>query len=178
MTMKLKDFASLKGEVLIQSINEFGEISTLVEDKNLIVSYGRNNICNGLVGNPSSYVYDVVFGNGGTIPGNVNVALSVLPGEVAVKSPISASNGKDYIFTKVAETSPSPRAIFSIVLPKLVPSTYSNQSYITSLNGQGISEIALMLNTSPTANAFAIKRFPSISKSDLVSIIITWTIYV
>ena len=119
MTMKLKDFARLKGEVLIQSINEFGEISTLVEDKNLIVSYGRNNICNGLVGNPSSYVYDVVFGNGGTIPGNVNVALSVSPGEVAVKSPISASNGKDYIFTKVAETSPSPRAIFSIILPKL-----------------------------------------------------------
>ena len=115
--MKLKDFARLKGEVLIQSINEFGEISTLVEDKNLIVSYGRNNICNGLVGNPSSYVYDVVFGNGGTIPGNVNVALSVSPGEVAVKSPISASNGKDYIFTKVAETSPSPRAIFSIILP-------------------------------------------------------------
>lgn len=166
--MKLKDLIHLKGEVLIQAIDTSGKISTLVEDKNLIVSNGRENICNFLTNkNTSSYIYDIFFGSGGTIPGNSNVALPVLPGDLNVISRIAASANIDYTFSALPETTPSPRAVFSIVLPT-TPS---------SLNGQAISEIALMLNTA-TPKAFAIKRFPSISKSDSVSIIITWIIYV
>ena len=58
--MKLKDLIHLKGEVLIQAIDTSGKISTLVEDKNLIVSNGRENICNFLTNkNTSSYIYDI-----------------------------------------------------------------------------------------------------------------------
>ncbi len=175
--MKINDLIKLKGEVLIQSIDSDGIIKTLVEDKNLIVSNGRNNICNFLVGLPSSYINDITFGNGGTITGNQNVAGPVLPTDTLLNSVIPATNGQDYTFTAIVEQSPSPRAVFSVVIPTLVPSTYSNQSYITSLNGQAISEMALMLNTVPPT-AFAIKRFPSISKSSIVSLVLTWTIYV
>ena len=178
--MKLKDLIHLKGEVLIQAVNEKGELSTLVEDKNLIVSGGRDNICNFLTNkNTSSYIYDVFFGSGGTIVGNSNVALPVLPTDIGVLAKITAAKDQDYTFTVQAEQTPSPRAVFSIVIPTFAPTSYliGHPSYTSSLNGQAISEIALMLNTSvPTA--FAIKRFPSISKSDLVSIIITWTIFV
>jgi hypothetical protein len=176
--MKLQDMIHLKGEVLIQAVDFNGNVSTLVEDKNLIVSAGRLNICSGLIGIQSAYISDVHFGNGGTIPGNSTVATSVSPDELDVASVIAAVNGADYTFTSVMETSPSPRAVFSIIIPTVVPPTYSDQSHITSLNGQAISELALMLNTNPQPTAFAIKRFPSISKSDTISLIINWIIYV
>ena len=175
--MRLKDLIHLKGEVLIQSVDANGIISTLVEDKNLIVSNGRNNICTGLVGTQNSYISDVVFGNGGTIVGNSNVPLPVASNQVTVNSYIPAVNGIDYVFTSQAEATPSPRAVFSIVIPAVMPTGYSGSQLTTSLNGKAISEIALMLQTTP-ASAFAIKNFPSISKSDTISLIITWTIYV
>lgn len=179
--MKLKDLIHLKGEVLIQTVNEKGELATIVDDKNLIVSGGRENICSFLTHTgTSSYIYDVFFGSGGTVVGNSNVALPVASTDTNVNVRIDAIPDQDYTFTVQAETTPSPRAVFSIVIPTFAPAAYLNSghpSYTSSLNGKAISEIALMLNTS-TPVAFAIKRFPSISKSDLVSIIITWTIFV
>lgn len=178
--MKLQDLIHLKGEVVIQAVDSNGNISTVLEDKNLIVTNGRTNICTSLLGIQSAYISDVHFGDGGTIPGNSTVATSVSAEEVDVASVISATNHIDYTFTSSQETSPSPRAVFSIVIPTVQPPEYSGTdiNYITSLNGKAISELALMLNTNPTATAFAIKRFPSISKSDTISLIINWTIYV
>ncbi len=166
----------LRGEVLIQAIDINNNISTLVDDKNLIVYSGRNNICNFLTNtNGSSYIYDVAFGYGGTVPGNPNIALSVDAAETHVNTPYTnLVNGIDYSFTPAVEVTPSPRAIFSMVIPSTM---LPNQLSETALNGQGISELALMLNTSPVATAFAIKRFPSIVKSSTISLIITWVIY-
>ena len=174
--MKIKDMIQLRGEVLIQAIDVNNNISTLVEDKNLIVYSGRNNICNFLTNTiGSSYIYDVAFGSGGTVTGNPNIAISVDPSEEHVASPYTnLVKGIDYSFTPLAEQVPSPRAVFSIILPA---TTLPGQTAITALNGQGISELALMLNTSPVASAFAIKRFPSIVKSSTISLIITWTIF-
>lgn len=166
----------LKGEVLIQAVNVDGKISTLVEDKNLIVSAGREDICNFLVGGASSSITDIAFGSGGTIAGNPNVAISVNSSEESLVTPIAnLANGVDYLFTKVAQKDPSPRAVFTTVIPAL---SLSGVVDITQLNGQSISELGLMMNTTPTAKTFAIKRFPAISKSDTISLIITWIIYV
>ena len=177
--MKIKNLVHLKGEVLIQSVDNSGTISTIIEDKNLIVSNGRNNICNFLTNtNGSSYIFDIAFGTGGTITGNQSVALSVSPSEVSVIAPITGLvNGKDYIFTATAETAPSPRAVFSITIPAASLPGVVPSGYITALNGQSLSELALMLNPA-SPSAFAIKRFPSISKSSTISLIITWTIFV
>jgi hypothetical protein len=174
--MKINDLIHLKGEVLIQAIDSHGIISTVVEDKNLIVSAGRENICNFLVGSASSYINNIAFGIGGTIAGNPNVAISVAANETVLVSPIAnLVNGEDYSFTRTTQTVPSPRAIFSTVVPA---SSLPGSSVITQLNGKAISELGLMLNTSPTPTTFAIKRFPAISKSDTISLIITWIIYV
>ena len=174
--MRINDMIHLKGEVLIQAINADGKISTIVEDKNLIVSAGRENICNFLVGGASSSITDIAFGSGGTITGNPNVAISVTSDETVLVSPIAnLVNGVDYLFKRVAQTSPSPRAVFSTIIPS---SSLSGVAEITQLNGQSISELGLMLNTTPAATTFAIKRFPAISKSDTISLIITWIIYV
>jgi len=174
--MKIKDLIHLKGEVLIQSVDANNNISTLVEDKNLIVSNGRDNICNFLTrASAGSYIYDIAFGYGGTITGNSNVAISVSPSEKTVISPYSGLvNGIDYSFVGNPVQTPSPRAVFSIIIPA---TTLPGKTQITALNGQPINELALMLNTSPITTAFAIKRFPSITKSDIISLIITWTIY-
>jgi hypothetical protein len=170
--MKLNDLMNLKGEVLIQTITKAGEITTVINDKNLIVLNGRRNICNFLSGVSASYISDIAFGDGGTVAGNTNVALPVSPDETVLNSVISATKITDYSFLPSVESSPSPRLVFSIVVPQ----------FNTALNGdsgqgQPISELALMLNTSP-ATAFAIKRFPAISKSDTISLLITWIIYI
>jgi hypothetical protein len=166
--MKLTDQIHLKGEVLIQTITLNGEITTVVDDRNLIVSYGRNNICNFLSNTgTSSYIYDIAFGRGGTVSGNADVAKPVLPEDTTLNIRIPAEKAVDYTFTGTPETSPSPRIVFSAVVPVVSP----------SLNGFSISELALMLNTSPDPLAFAIKRFPAISKSDTISLLITWIIY-
>lgn len=166
--MKINDTLQLKGEVVIKAVDASGNTSILLEDKNLIVSNGRKNLCNFLANTiGSSYIFDVVFGTGGTIAGNPNAALSVDPSQVTVNKAIVAVKGTDYFFAGNSEPFPSPRAVFSIILPETP----------TLLNGQAISEMALMLNTSPSS-AFAIKNFPSISKSSAISLVITWTIYV
>ena len=109
--MKIQDLIHLKGEVLIQAVDIEGNISTIVEDNNLIVSYGRNNICNFLTNTiGSSYIYDVSFGTGGTITGNPNVALSVNSDEVSVISPITGlTNGTDYLFTATPRLHATPK---------------------------------------------------------------------
>lgn len=170
--MKLTDLMHLRGEVLIQAINNCGELTTIVEDKNLIVTNGRLNLCNFLVGNSGSYIFDIVFGEGGTVTGNTNVALPVSPSETEVNAPISANKIIDYSFLPAVEVSPSPRIVFSVVVPQ--DNTVLNGQ---SGQGQAISEIALMLNTFP-ATAFAIKRFPVITKSNAISLLLTWVIYI
>lgn len=173
--MNINDLIHLRGEVLVQTVDTDNNISTIFEDKNLIVSNGRENICNFLVGGVASYINNIHFGTGGTIAGNANVAISVNPDEEVLAAPIpDLSNGRDYSFTRVAQTSPSPRAVFSTIIPT---TTLPGNSDITLLNGKSISELGLMLNTVP-ATAFAIKRFPAISKSSTISLIITWIIYV
>ena len=173
--MKINDLIHLKGEVLIQAIDRDGNMKTIIEDKNLIVSAGRENICNFLVGGASSYINDIAFGTGGTITGNPNVAISVTSDETTLVAPISGlANNADYLFTRTAQTTPSPRAVFSTVIPA---TSLPGVADITQLNGKSISELGLMLNTT-TTTAFAIKRFPAISKSDTISLIITWIIYV
>jgi hypothetical protein len=173
--MKINNMIHLKGEVLIQAIDTDGNISTIVEDKNLIVSVGRENICNFLVGGSSAPINNIAFGTGGTITGNPNVATSVTSDETKLAAPIAnLTNGIDYLFTGVAQTSLSPRAVFSTVIPA---TTLPGSLIITRLNGTSISELGLMLNTT-TPTTFAIKRFPAISKSDTISLIITWIIYV
>jgi hypothetical protein len=101
------------------------------------------------------------------------VALPVLPTDTVLNSVILAKQAdNDYSFQATFEQSPSPRVVFSIVVPQ-------NGTVLNGGIGQGqaINEIALMLN-SATPTAFAIKRFPTISKSDTISLLITWTIYI
>jgi hypothetical protein len=178
--MKLHDLVNMRGEVLIQGIGEDGSISTLMEDKNLIVTSGRMAICNALNGSSFASIQDIHFGSGGTVTGNTSVAKPVNPTDTDVIAPIAATKGVDYSFSTVVEQSPSPRIIFSTVVPKITlngqPVTDTNLE--TSLNGKAISELALALNTTPTSTAFAIKRFASISKSNTISLLITWTIYI
>lgn len=174
--MKLNDQIHLRGEILIQEIDDNGSISTLVEDKNLIVASGRVNICDSLLGASSSYIYDIKFGNGGTVTGNISSALPVVSTDETLNAPITAVKGADYSFIGVKETSPSPRIVFSIVVPKEKLVGQVDPEHITLLNGKVISELALMLNT--TEVAFAIKRFPGISKSDAISLLVTWTIFI
>ena len=175
--MKLQDLIHLKGEVLIQEVDDIGTVSTLVDDRNLIVSNGRNTICKLLIGASSISILDIAFGTGGTVRGNSSVAIAVDPTDTTVKALVPAVKGTDYSFSKVADDTPSPRLVFNVVIPK---EYLTGVSTITLLNGTGgigvpISEIALMLSDN---TAFAIKRFPSITKSASTSIIITWTIYI
>ena len=171
--MKINDLLHLKGEVKVQTVSTSGEVSTVVDDRNLIVLSGRKNICNFLVGNSGAYINDIAFGSGGTVAGNTDVALPVLPTDTVLNAVITAKQeDHDYSFQSVVESSPSPRIVFSVVVPQ-------SPTILNGISGQGqkISEIALMLNSSiPTA--FAIKRFPAISKSDAISLLITWTIYI
>ena len=129
----------------------------------------RVSIIADVAGVSSQAITDIAFGSGGTVSGNSNVALPVMPTEVAVNSLITASAGSgDYTFSYVIEQSPSPRIVFSVVIPP-----------VSSINGQALSELALMMGVNtPSPNAFAIKRFPSISKSDTISILISWVIYI
>jgi hypothetical protein len=176
--MKINDLMHLKGEVLIQTVSNTGEMATVVDDRNLIVLSGRNNICNFLIGNSGSYINDIAFGSGGTVSGNSNVALPVLPTDTTLNVVIAAtkvpdnSGFADYTFQANVESSPSPRIVFSIVVPQ-------SNTILNGQSGQGqpINEVALMLN-SVIPTAFAIKRFPTISKSDTISLLITWTIYI
>ncbi|MCI4436608.1 MAG: hypothetical protein JHC33_07340 [Ignisphaera sp.] len=176
--MKINDLIHLKGEVLVKALSSTGEVSTVVDDRNLIVLSGRNNICNFLIGNSGSYINDIAFGSGGAVTGNPNVALPVLPTDTVLNAVIQATkvpdnNGfADYSFQANWEQSPSPRVVFSIIVPQ-------NNTVLNGELGQGqaINEIALMLS-STTPTAFAIKRFPTISKSDTISLLITWTIYI
>jgi hypothetical protein len=171
--MKINDLMHLKGEVLIQTVSNTGEVVTVVDDSNLIVLSGRNNICNFLIGNSGSYINDIAFGSGGTVAGNANVALPVRDIDTTLNTIIAAKKSdNDYTFQVNIESSPSPRIIFSIVVPQ--SNTILNGQFG---QGQPINEVALMLN-SVTPTAFAIKRFPTISKSDTISLLLTWTIYI
>lgn len=164
--MKLDDLIHLKGDVLIRAIDSEGSMSTLVDDRNLIVSSGRDNICTCLLGTSGAYINGIAFGTGGTASGNQSIALTVEASDTTVNTPVdNLSTPTDYTFTPAQDSVPSPRLVFDVVVPKLG----------TALNTKAISELALMMST---GEAFAIKRFPSITKSADVSLLITWTIYV
>ena len=166
--LNFQDSTSLRGEVTITSIsNETGKTELLLEDKNLIVLNGRQYLAKGLINAATTYVTDIVFGSGGTLPTNPSTALPVNATDTAVNIPITGLvKNTDYFFNIIDQsmTAVTPRVIFNIVIPT------------TSLNNQTINELALMLNTNPET-AFAIKRFANISKSSAISISINWTIY-
>jgi hypothetical protein len=165
--MKFEDIIKMRGEVTICSVDDTGKVTVLVEDKNLIVLNGRSAIVNGLAGTSYVSITDVAFGNGGVYVGSSSVD-PILPSDLTVKSAINGLLANtDYTFTINPVNTVAPKLIHSIVVPKTG----------TALNGQSISEIALMLNTTPKT-AFSIKRFSSIPKTDAISLIITWIIYI
>lgn len=165
--MKIEENIHMRGEVTIRSIDEFGNLNTLVEDKNLIVLNGRAAIVNALAGTNYVSITDVAFGNGGVYQGSNSVD-PVLPADLNLKNEITGLVANtDYTFTINPVNTLAPKLIHSITVPK----------FNTALNGQSISEIALMLNTTPHT-AFSIKRFSSIPKTDTISLIITWIIYI
>ena len=173
--MKISDMIHLRGEVLIQTLSNDGKLSTVVDDKNLIVLNGRLTICNALANISTAAITDIAFGSGGTVSGNSNVPLSVLPSDTLLNKVLSATFSPDgitgdYTFSSSVESSPSPRIIYNTVILQNSPS-------LNTVNNNSINEIALMLNT-PQPTAFAIKRFPTILKSNSISIIIQWVIYI
>ena len=169
--MYFKDVCDLRGEVLITATDDSGT-SVLVDDKNLIVLNGRKKIASHILTGSGAYITNIVFGNGGTAIGDPNTILQVLPTETAVNTAIpNLVNNVDYSFSvnssSLDEPTSRPKLIYTINIPKLN----------TNINGKAINELALMMNTTPMASAFAIKRFATIIKSESVSLNITWSLF-
>jgi len=162
----------LKGEVIITSIDALGNTKILVEDKNLIVLNGRRSLAKSLIGISNTYIDDVVFGTGGVLLGNPNAIIPILPTDTNVNNPLSVIKNVDYIFVSPTVTDIDsnlilpPKLTFNITIPT-----------VSNLNGLSLNEMALLLNTSPSSTAFAIKRFSTIVKSTSISINIKWVIY-
>ena len=169
--MNFKDCISLRGEVVITSTDATGKITTLVNDRNLIVLAGRTFLANSLVNSASNVINSIVFGSGGTVPGSPSQVLAVNPTDTGVNTVITGlTSNVDYTFATpiVSTAGGSPNITFNISIPEGTTGV--------GLNGQGVNEMALMLNTS-TPIAFAIKRFSTITKSPSISISISWVIY-
>lgn len=170
--MRFNDVVGMRGEVLITSIDEFGNSKILVDDRNLIVLNGRRLVATHVLTGSGAYITDIAFGNGGTAIGDPNVVLQVLSTETTVNSTIpNLLINTDYTFTvdasSLAIPTAKPKLIYTINIPKLN----------TNVNGKQINEMALMLNTTPTATAFAIKRFSTITKSDSILLNVNWTLF-
>lgn len=169
--METYDSVNLKGEVVITATDKAGNTEVLVDDRNLIVLNGRKLLAQSIIATSTASITDVTFGSGGTLPGNPSSAIPVSPSDTQVITPITGIvKGTDYSFitTDQSDTAATPRVVFSIVVP----------TDGTNLNNKSINELALMLNTTPTPSAFAIKRFGTISKSNVISLSISWTIFV
>jgi hypothetical protein len=170
--MRFTDTCDLRGEVIITATDDSGKTTILVEDKNLIVLNGRRLVANHILSGSGAYITDVAFGYGGTSINNPNDVIQVLPTETSVKLAIpNLIINTDYVFTadssSLIDSNSRPKLIYNIHIPK------TN----TNVNGKQINELALMLNTTPTASAFAIKRFATIVKSESISLNIKWTIF-
>jgi hypothetical protein len=170
--MNFFDTEHLKGQVVISSRDKNGAITTLVDDKNLIVLNGRNLLAMGLITGVCPAINNIVFGTGGTIAGSASQVIAVQSTEISVLSPIpNLSIGTDFIFSidssaiSNISSTVNPQIVYNILIPES-----------TALNNVGINEMALMFNTVPST-AFAIKRFSTITKSSSISISISWTLY-
>lgn len=172
--LNLEDNLTLRGDVLIEAVDETGAVTTLVDDKNLIVASGRMALANMLAGISSASITDVAFGDGGTMINNSATAIAVTPDEIKVKQRISATQKVDYLVNLSVVGSLTPKVVASITVPKLPVGFTNGDEKTAGLNGKNISEIALMMSND---RAFSIKRFPAIPKSSAISLIITWTIY-
>lgn len=178
----LSDTIKMSGWVTIESIDTTGRRETLLNEENLIVTSGRMSLANQLAHATGSglSIYDVAFGDQGVLPNNAASAKTISPGETSVIHQIPGLvPGTDYIFSIKSVETVAPKVVVSITVPT-----------VSALNGVSLNEMALLLQTGPTGStnssgiviqagdAFSIKRFPSILKSDSISLIITWTIYV
>lgn len=158
--MKLIDKLNLRGEVLITGTDSVtGKTTTFVDDKNLIVLNGRRNLASLLYDGTGVSISKIVVGIGGTAVNNPVLPLPVDPEETILISPLA----DDPLVPTSKSALASPRLTYIAILPA-----------VTSYNGYGLNEIALMLSN---GSAFAIKRFGTITKSTSLSLKITWTIY-
>lgn len=173
--MRFNEKTDMRGEVLITSTDSSGKSTILVDDKNLIVLNGRRIVANHVLTGAGAHITNIVFGNGGTAPGNPNAVLPVTPSEKTVLASIpNLIMNSDYIFTvdsstideSVENTLIRPKLIYTINIPKIN----------TNINGKQINELALMTDTE-TPSAFAIKRFATIVKSESISLNITWSLF-
>ena len=170
--MNFSDIEPLRGELVITSRDTEGNTATLLKDHNLIVLNGRNNIANSLVSGICPIINTIAFGIGGTVSGSSSQVIAVQPTELTVISPIpNLVLGTDFTFNidhsaiDTISSSISPKIVYNVLIPET-----------SALNGYGINELALMLN-STTPSAFSIKRFSTITKSSSISISIAWSLY-
>ena len=169
--MKFNDICDLRGEVLITATDETGTDTVLVDDRNLIVLNGRRMVATHILSGAGAYITDVVFGNQGVMQNNPNNVIQVLPNETHVNNAIPLTANTDYVFTvdssSLSDINSRPKLIYSRNIPKTG----------TNLDGKQVNELALMLNTTPTATAYAIKRFATIVKSESIALNVKWTIF-
>jgi len=162
--MRFNEKTDMRGEVLITSTDSSGKSTILVDDKNLIVLNGRRIVANHVLTGAGAHITNIVFGNGGTAPGNPNAVLPVTPSEKTVLASIpNLIMNSDYIFT-VDSSTIDESVENTLIRPKLI------------YNGKQINELALMTDTE-TPSAFAIKRFATIVKSESISLNITWSLF-
>ena len=164
----LSDTLNLHGHITIESVDKAGNTTVLLDEENLIVTSGRMALDNQLAhaNGAGLSIYDVAFGDAGVLVNNPAAAIGIDKSETMLAGPISnLISGSDYYFTIASMPT---KVVSSITVPNA-----------STLNGKALSELALMLGTSATSltGAFSIKRFPSIYKSDSISLVITWTIY-
>jgi len=173
--MWLTDFEKLTGKVVITSKDLAGNVEILVEDHNLIVLNGRNLLANSLVNGNSNIINTIAFGTGGTVSGSPSQVLAVQPTDTSVAAPINNLVINTDFMLSIDSSAVNPTSLSSSETPQLVYNILIPE--ITALNGQGINEIALMLNTTPTPTAFSIKKFATITKSSSISVSISWTLF-
>lgn len=169
--MNFSDTLNLRGTFKLEALHDDGTLETLVEDNNLIVLNGRRKIIANIMSGNINYISHVVFGDGGALKDNPAVAIPPTEDEIGLRHKIPYTNtlgtpsysGVEFISRE--ELIP-PRIVYTITANKL-----------STLNLKGINEMALMMNAHDNDNAFAIKRFSTIFKSDAFSLIVTWTIF-
>jgi hypothetical protein len=166
--MNFTDTISLRGEFELIECSETGS-KTLVKDNNLIVLTGRNALINILSNSSPAYIETVSFGSGGTNISSPNIPLPVLPTDEDVKIKIpNLIQGTDFLFQinpQLGTNSVTPKLSFTITVPKTG----------TLLNNKAVNTMCLTMNN---GKAFAIKNFGTINKSDSISLIINWVIYI
>jgi hypothetical protein len=163
--MQIKDNLNMRGEVLITGVDSStGKTMTFVDDKNLIVLSGRQRLAELLLNGTGWKIDTIVLGSGGTAANNPTLPYAVDPTETDVKIRIIPDPILD-TSTFLVDTTASPKLSFTLIIPE------------TSYNDRGINELALMLALNGTQEAFAIKRFATITKSASLSLKIVWSIY-